>query len=177
MPEEQAKVHVSLRDGVLEFAGSEEFVAQQVALFKDLIHEKMRSIVMVPEKPANKPSGDQAPAGTIGIGQYPNVLAEHDDKVQILKNVPGSSTQEKAINTALLYLWAKDALGVSDVPYQEIRGACEHQACLDSGNFSAHMKSAKQWFLVSGSGKNQTVKLTIPGKAQAEVLLKSLQSV
>jgi hypothetical protein len=178
MEDQQAKISISFKDGLLEISGSENFVSEQIKFFKDIIGEQFQQL---PKRKREEKGGDSNNQndGQISsqLQDYQDVLAEHEGKIKILKQVIGKNKQEKSVNTALIYLWAKDKLGSSDVPYQEIREACEHQGCLDSPNFSAHIKSAKSYILVSGKGKSQSAKLSIPGKSQAIQLIQSLQTL
>lgn len=96
--------------------------------------------------------------------------------MRLLKSVPGTTNSKKAVGTAVIYLWAKREAGVDSVPFSELRELCKMQGCLDEGNFSSHMKSAKSWIITDGvkGSSAQTCKLTIPGVERAESLLKQL---
>ena len=177
MNTEQARVHISFKEGILEITGSEDFVARQVENFKDIVkdqftkHEKTRH-------QTGEQRGEQRTNGSGGQGieGFATVVAEHDGKISILKKVSGRSKQEKSTNTALVYLWAKSALGTDEVPFQEIRNACEQQGCLDSTNFATHMKDAKEFILITGTRKAQTAKLSIPGKEKALQVINELKA-
>jgi len=176
MEDQQAKISVSFRDGLLEISGSETFVTEQIKNFKETINEQFKKLPTIKNEEnkniiTNNNEGQQLPQ----LQDYQGVLTEHDGKIKILKQVGGSSKQEKTVNTAMIYLWAKDRLGSPEVPFQEIREACEHQGCLDATNFAAHIKSAKLQILVSGKGKSQSAKLSVPGKSQALLIIQSLQ--
>jgi len=174
MTQEQAKVHISLRDGVLELQGSESFVSSQLQFLEPLIRESFKVVPPAPSQPSNdvsQPANVQVPGNaTSGLSDYDTLFADADGKVQILKNLPGSNKAAKTLNAALLLAYANTLKGIDATPYSDVRDLCSSHACLDSGNFSKQMKSQKEFFIVLGSGNAQTIKLTVPGKKKAKDL-------
>jgi hypothetical protein len=176
---EQARIALTIRGNTFEISGPENFVTAQVEAFRAAILSALNGAADAPKEksPAEKQLPPAAPHNNQTSKQtYPNVLHIEGDKVQILKSVPGTTTSKKAINTALLYLWAKRESGTGSVPFSEIRDLCEGHGCLDSPNFNVSMKNAKSWFVVEGikHSKSKTCKLTVPGVEKAEELLKEL---
>ena len=178
MSQEQAKVHISLRDGVLELQGNEEFVSSQLQFLEPLIRESFKGLPAVPCQqndgalPATSDLSGNAPAG---LSNYDFLFADADGKVQILKTLPGASKSSKSINAAFLLTFANTLKGLDATPYSDVRDLCSSHGCLDSGNFSSQMKSQKEYFIISGSGNAQTIKLTIPGKKKAKELADGLK--
>ncbi|MEE8121879.1 MAG: hypothetical protein V3T55_10140, partial [Anaerolineales bacterium] len=86
------------------------------------------------------------------------------------------SGAEKAVNAALVYLYAKNVKGQEEALFKEIRELCKDHGCLDSANFASNLKSEKRYFIIGGSGKKQTAKLTQPGKTKAAALVEELNS-
>jgi len=179
MSETQAKVQISLRDGILELQGSEKFVSAQLAILQPLIDSAFKN----PPAPqqftvssANQTTSQSSPTGdnASGLSAYENIFAEADGKIQILKTLPGGKKANKTVNGALLLAFANTLIGNSTTPYGDVRDLCSSHACLDSGNFSKTMKGQKELFIISGSGSSQTIKLTVPGKKRAEELAKQL---
>lgn len=175
----QARVSVSLREGKIEISGSEAFVKEQLDRFQELIDGKL-SLLPLTGLPADDPTPQQkavqgipAPAGE---NPYPNVIALEDDGVKILKAIPGSKKAEKMVNAALLYLVGLGLKGESTATCADIRELCKHHSCLDSPNFAKAMKGAKQYLILSGSGKKQTAKLTHPGQTKANELAAELNA-
>ncbi|HCY74384.1 MAG TPA: hypothetical protein DHV28_00550 [Ignavibacteriales bacterium] len=178
MEDQHAKISISFKDGLLEISGSENFVSEQIKLFKEIIDGQFQQLPTKNREEKDEENNDNNDGQILTrLQDYQDVLTEHEGKIKILKQVTGKNKQEKSINTALIYLWAKDKLGTPDVPFQEIREACEHQGCLDSTNFATHIKSAKSYILVSGKSKSQSAKLSIPGKSQALQLIQSLKTL
>lgn len=179
--EEKAKVSISLTKGELEIIGSENFVKEQLDRFKDLINMKLSA---VPVTPAISQSSTSTPKSSEDKVQqlpstrenpYPKVIALEEDQVRLLK-IFGKNKPEKTINVALLYLLAKSLTGDEIASFSEIRGVCENHACLDSSNFARTLKKDKQVFIIDGSGKSQTAKLTQPGLKKAKELAGKLNA-
>lgn len=181
MPEETAKVHISLRDGILELQGSEEFVASQLKFLEPLIKDSFKASPAQSNAPSNTSGNDSSPSnsapggGAQGLSSYDTVFADADGKVQILKTLPGSNKATKTINGALLLAFANSLKGSETTPYSDVRDLCSAHACLDSGNFSKTMKAQKEHFIVTGTGSGQTIRLTIPGKKKAKELADGLK--
>ncbi|WP_376694490.1 hypothetical protein [Wenzhouxiangella sp. EGI_FJ10409] len=179
--DKQAKVQISLRDGVLELEGSEGFVSQQLSVLQPLIENAFKQAPPqnIPVSPTEFPgsssstpsSGDKAHKG---FEAYENLLAEADGKIQILKTLPGGNKAQKTVNAALLLAFGNHLMGNDSTAFSDVRDLCKAHACLDSGNFAATMKSQKEWFLISGSGSGQSFKLTVPGRKKAEELANQL---
>jgi len=108
--------------------------------------------------------------------RFENVLAFEDGHVNVLQIPQSNKRSEQAVATALIYLWAKLQQGTSEVPFSEIRQVCKLHGCLDESNFSAHLKSAKTDLIISGSGKSQTAKLSVPGQRQAIAIIERLNN-
>jgi hypothetical protein len=104
------------------------------------------------------------------------VIAYDGDKIQILKDIPGKNKAKKTVNAALIYLHAKGLKGEEIASFKEVNKICEAHACLDSANFATTLKKQKKLFLVDGTGKSQTLKLTHPGKEQAAALVVELNT-
>ena len=175
---EQARIALTIGGNTFEISGSESFVTAQVETFREAIISSLHgAAALPPEKPHgatiplvaphHRPTGKQA---------YPNVLHIDGEKVQILKSVSGTTKSKKAVNTALVYLWAKRESGFDGVPLSEIRELCESHGCLDSPNFTVTMKNAKAWFVIDETKRSQskTCKLTVPGVEKAEEIIKQL---
>lgn len=175
----EARFTFSATEGRIEVVGSEEFVAERVKEFSDLIRDLLNKAPAV--KPLNSHNAGNAGAGAGGGGggkrefaDYENVLAFSDNKVQILKPLPGANNAAKTVSAALLTLFGNGLLGTEEIPFSTIREVCQAHGCLDSGNFAGTLKDQKEYFIVSGSRANLTAKLTVPGQRAAEQLAKDL---
>lgn len=176
---EHAKVHISLRDGVLELEGSEAFVSSQLQFLEPLIRDSFKA-PPVDQNPESNTEKGQRYSNTNsntedGLLAYETLFADADGKVQILKTLPGSNKATKTVNGALLLAYANTLKGVDATPYSDVRDLCSAHACLDSGNFSKQMKAQRENFIVTGSGSAQTIRLTVPGKAKAKTLADGLR--
>lgn len=188
MSNTEAKLHLSLEDGVFEISGSEVFVSQQIDNFKEIILEALQvrkinlSHVTKPaveqERQVTSSQNNQIATTTPQANAYPRVLHTEENTVKIIKKIPGSSTSKKTINTALIYLWGMKSIGVQEASAQEIRDQCAEQSCLDT-NFSTIINGAKEFIIVDGKkGSGQkNYKLTLPGVEQAEILLEEMNGV
>jgi hypothetical protein len=173
--DEQARISVSLREGKLEIAGSEAFVKEQLDRYDDVIRGRLASVS--PDTTPN--SGDEPPTAAIesvGGNPYPNVIAVEGDEIRILKTVPGRNKAEKTVNIALLFLLASGLSGKQDATYDQIRDMCQHHSCLDSGNFAKTMNKAKEYFIITGSGRGHRAKLSHPGQQKAKELAVDLNA-
>jgi len=176
---EQAKLSLNIHGVTFEIAGSESFVTGEIERFREEISEllgkaaRITALDLDDDKIEPPPAPHQEPTGKPA---FVNVLHLENDKARILKKIPGTTTSKRAVNTALIYLWGKRNLGTDSTPFSELRELCREQGCLDSANFAAHMRSAREWIIVDGArgSSAQTVKLTIPGVEKAEELLQLL---
>ncbi len=177
---QSAKIVVSVRDGLIEISGSEDFVRDQLEKFDDLIMKHLSNMLNSAQPsifPSPQAALEQEVQGDAWKSvSYYNVIAFEGDEIKILKNIPGKSGAEKAVNAALLYLYAKNVKGQEEALFKEIRELCKGHGCLDSANFASNLKSEKQYFIIGGSGKKQTAKLTQPGKMKAAALVGQLNS-
>jgi hypothetical protein len=185
----EARVRVSLTDGVLEFEGSESFVTSQVEKFTKVIQAALAGEPLITDSaPADAGDvGNDAAAAGDGATDAGAIVAAHDTQpvasapptpevefkdifaptdtgVQILRPVPGSSTAEKAVNGAKLYLYGLQALKKRDTArFAEIKSVCKAHGCYDSHNMAACLKGDQASFVFGGQGKHQTLKLSAPG--------------
>lgn len=177
--EEKAKVSISFTKGELEIIGSENFVKEQLDRFKDLINVRLSAVPVTPaisqtSTSALKPSEEKAQQlPSNGENPYPKVIELEEGKIRLLQ-ISGKDKAEKTISIALLYLLAKTLIGEKNANFNEIRAVCKNYACLDSGNFAKTLKMKKQSFIIDGSSRKKTVKLSQPGLIDAKELAKKL---
>jgi len=183
----EARFHLSIRDGIFEITGSEEFVSEQINGFKDAILNTLtrRTVDTIPlaaspvspppQLQLEKPTEEEPSFGS-PLDTYNRVLHMEGEQVRVLKRIPGGTLAKKTVNAALVYLWGKRSLGITEVPMQEIRQLCQEQSCLDPSNFAGILKNAKEFILLDGKkgSSAKTCKLTIPGMEEAEKLLAQL---
>lgn len=106
----EARVKVSLREGVIELEGPQDFVEKQVEAFGDLIRASLEGWrEPLPEENRRTPAENQErherqdAAAEPGNNPYPAVFAIKDQKVQILADqIPGTNDKEKTVNAGLL---------------------------------------------------------------------------
>lgn len=170
---EPAKILVNLRGNTIEISGPENFVTAQAEAFREAIIASLTS--------GCDTSGENTPPAApqqnaSGNNPYPALLHIEAEKVQILKPIPGTTTSKKAVATAIVFLWGKRQAGINTVPLNDVRELCEHNGCLDGPNFSTTMKNAREWIVLDGPKGGQSCKLTVPGIAQAEKILKELNA-
>ena len=178
-----AKIRVSLREGLLEIEGSEEFVSKQIENLKDVI-TKLPASGFPPAPPHATPptprtGNGQSPASatpkpTEDAAKYENVISVAGGIVKVLKDIPGNGKAEKTVNAGLLYLFGKNLLSQEQATFSEIRQVCKEHACLDGANFAGSIKAQKEWFIVTGGRKSEVAQLTKPGRKQAQALTDSL---
>jgi len=173
----EARVRVSLSDGVLEFEGSESFVTSQVEKFTTIIQTALAGEPPIADDPApggdTKPATSPPPAPDAGLTDVlKDVFAATDTGVQILRPLPGSSKAQKAVNGAKLYLFGLQALTQRDTArFAEIKNVCKAHGCYDAANMAACLKGDQASFVFGGQGKRQTLKLSAPGlEATAELI-------
>lgn len=176
---EQARILLSVRGNTFEISGPESFVTAQVEAFRETIEKTFADAAATPiAKPQDESAHPPiAPHKNPGEKKsFPKILHIDGEKVQILKSLDGTTKSKKAVNTCLVYLWAKRQSGVDAVPFSELRDVCEKHGCLDPVNFSTTVKKAIAWIVVDGTKGSpaQTCTLTVPGMEKAESILKEL---
>jgi hypothetical protein len=183
------QTHVRFANEVqsVEFTGSETFVKEQIAAFRDGIVRLLAESGKSP-KPGKQPAPgvskahdrdtadderDDAPS------EYPNVLEISGNTVHVLK-IPSGGRPARAAATVLLILLANKIAGVEEVAYADVRDEVEGQGCLDAPNFARIFKEeppkgTKGHVIVTGSLKgNSTLKLSRPGETAAKALAATL---
>jgi hypothetical protein len=175
-----ARIKVSLQEGTFEVEGSESFVSEQAEKFGDAIRKALstpaRSGPSAPKTPAAK-TPDEPNGEDVVPSDHPDVYELHDGKVQVLKDLPGSSAREKTVNAGVICAYAKELAGTPTITFKEIRQVCKDHSCLDSPNFSTALKKdGKEYFVFSGGPQSQALKLSVPGKKKARELLSSMST-
>ena len=183
----EARVRVSLSDGVLEFEGSESFVTSQIEKFTTIIQAALAGERPIADDAAAGGGGGTTDAGGNGAGgdtqpaasappspdaELEDIFEATDTGVQILKALPGSSKAERVVNGAKLYLYGLQALKQRDTAlFAEIKHVCKAHGCYHSHNMAAYLKADQASFVFGGQGKRQTLKLSAPGlHATAELI-------
>jgi len=172
-----AKIRVSLREGLLDIEGSEEFVSKQIENFKDLV---LKIPTMPPRQLTDSPNPQapplisvDAPAPSAFLPIYQNAISIDGGTVKILKSIPGTDKANKMVNAAIMYLFCKTLLGENGASFKEIRQLCKDHGCLDGSNFAKKLRAKKEWLIIENEG---LVKLTVPGKKQAQILVEQLST-
>jgi hypothetical protein len=173
-----ARISVSVREGTIEIEGSESFVIGQMARFESLIQ---KALEQAGKRPAAGPSKDQKESPSEGskdssVAEYANLYAVADGKVQITRDLPGTTKAEKSVNAALLLTHANTLLGTDTTSYDAIRNMCSTHGCLDGTNFAKTIRAEKELFIVSGPPKGRVIKLSVPGLKKADVLAARLNA-
>ena len=177
----EAKFSFSLSEGTFEVEGSETFVSAQIERFAEAIQANLKTPRLQPslKDNPNKPGEDRR-GGTPSTPNRPEldeIFAPTEDSVQILKNIPGDSKADKTLNAAKLYLYGLNALKQKDTAlFEEIASVCQSHGFHDAANMSTNLKADKESFVFGGSGKKQTLKLTVPGARAAAKLVEQLRS-
>jgi hypothetical protein len=175
----EAKISISLADGTFEFEGSETFVSTQIERFAEAIQANLRvpqqqMKMRAPGGGAPPQEGDVSPPAT--PPKLDEIFAPTETGVQILKDVPGNSVAEKTVNAAKLYLYGLNELKQKDTAlFEEIAAVCKTHGFHDSANMASNLKAERGTFIPGGSGKKQTLKLTVPGMKAAAKLVDELK--
>ena len=171
-----ARISLPFRSGVIEIEGSEDFVREHLKKFEQYIDEALQQTsLQAPDRvPANP-----VPQHNVLISssdEYGNVLEVNDGTIHIISDIPGASKKQQTINAALLCLLGAKISGMNEVSFEPIRDVCRNHGFLDSTNFAKYLKSDRSLFVISGSSKNQTVKLSQPGYRKAVELAEELNN-
>ena len=188
----EARVRVSLADGVLEFEGPEKFVADLVEKFTGVIQT-----ALVGETPeATTPAGAEASGNSAAKTQHaaatvaPTVSAPPPPEVafndiyaptaagvQVLRSLPGSTKAVRTVMLTKLYLYGLQALKQRDTAFfAEIRRACKAHGCLDAKNMATVLKGHRTSFVFGGTGKQQTIRLSAPGREETATLIAQIRA-
>jgi hypothetical protein len=166
-------VRVSLTDGVLEFEGSENFVAGLVEKFTRMIQTALAGEAQ-PAAASVPPVASTPPAPDVALK---DIFAATETGVQILRALPGSTKAERAVNLAKLYLYGLQALKQRDTAlFAEIGRVCRAHGCFDSRNMAAYLKADRASFVFGGKGKQQTLKLSAPGMEGTAALIARIRA-
>ncbi len=167
----------------MEIEGSEDFVSKQIENLKDII-TKLPSATPPPapvfQAQTQLTNGQTTSTVVAALSQdaakYVNVISVDNGVVKVLKGIPGADNAKKMINAALLYLFGKNLAGQEEASFKELRQVCKDHGCLDETNFAKKLKVEREWIIVTGGGKSQVAKLTVPGKRQAQTLADQLNA-
>ncbi|MBU2914853.1 hypothetical protein [Reichenbachiella agariperforans] len=179
MSDANASIKISIKEGEFEIKGSELFVTQQIENFRELIIDGLKNQDFEQEPlllaENNNTTTNSTDLSVPKVNLFPNAIHIEDGHVALLKNVQGKSNQSKTTNVAVILTYANKLAGISETLISDINEECKRQACLDSANFSSHLKKAKSYLLITGSGrKDKVCKLTMPGEEMAKTLLAQL---
>lgn len=176
-----AKVSINLHDGIFEIEGGESFVEQQMVRFESLINTAFSTDRK--NEPAKDVIVDQnnklppdTKEGSNSLDDLNDIYEIHNDKLHIIKDIPGSNVKAQTLAAALLVCFGKTKEGSDNALLDDVRSECERHACYNSKKFATYVKSYNTLFLESGSGKASTIKLTVPGKNLAQDLISRLRS-
>ena len=172
----EARIRISLEEGVFELEGSESFVTAHIEKFADAIQSRLKanSHRAQPKAMSNttRPKGPET--DTSGLDE---IFAATETGVQILKDIPGDSKAEKTVNAAKLLLYGLGVFKQKDtVLFEEVAAVCKAHGFYDSNNLAANLKEEKEMFVFGGSGKKQTLKLTVPGTKTTAKLVEDLKA-
>ena len=180
-----AKVRVSIKDGLFEIEGSEDFVSKQIENLKGLFTpfpSTEADLTSPPTSTTADKTGDEQPSiiSTLGTTtdkalEYVHVISIDKGIVKILKPIPGKDLAKKMVNAVVLYLFGKSLQGENEAPFKELRQICKQLGCLDGVNFASKMKTKRLWINVNGTGKNKTASLTVPGLVEAKILANGMK--
>ena len=183
MADGNERAKFSLADGRIEIEGSEGFVAAQLAKLESLLHKMFEHAPVtsrgatgkqLPSDPPPPGPGASLSAAAGGAFEaYKHVFEKAaDGRVSILQKPPGSGFLGQSQSIALLLTYANSLLGHKQTSTEDIRAACKHHGCLDSGNFSRVYQNTdgKKYFTVSSG----MLSLTFPGTTKAKELADSL---
>lgn len=178
---EAARAKFSMADGRIEIEGSETFVATQLQKLEPLLSKIFqepahRRHTTVSTTATTTPVTTQNAGSHPGLSDYLHLYADAGGgKLKILKTLPGDGKAGKTVSAALLLTLGNDFNGKATM-MEEVRATCVEHACLDSANFAGTFKkpTPRSYFTISGSGSQQTIALTHPGRIKAEELAKSL---
>jgi len=175
MGENGAKFVLSIRDGVLEVSGSEDFVARMIEK-----HAGLLKPAGGPPAPPKKQGGQES-ATTLdpssqqeALETLDKVFAVHKDELKVICDINGRGNAEKMRKASLLLLLGHRLRGLEDVPLESLRQVCRDHGCFDANNFASAIKAMKGQ-VTQGGGRAGTAKLTRPGFNDAMALAKEVQ--
>lgn len=176
-----AKATINIHEGILEFEGDEGFVEQQMVRFEQLINttfssSKKPTTRKDPEKTGRKETKDEIEfkSENSSLDDLNHIFEVHEDKLHIIKDIPGSNVKAQTLSAALLVCLGKYKSGSDNALLDDIRSECERHGCYNPKKFATYIKSYNTLFLESGTGKSSTIKLTVPGRNLAEDLVSRL---
>ena len=178
------KVQIQQGEISITFEGTESFVKEQLKnLSKTLEILQGQGVAIKTTKPESFKVVPPNKSGKIlgGITEiskkYPTIFAEDDDIVKIiLSKLPGKTDKEKSENLVLLYALANEnKFTDKKIPYKNLVDQKKNHGIVDKGgNFSSYVKGLKSQIIFNGKGNNATVKLTVPGRQDAEKLCEEI---
>lgn len=168
--ENNHKIHVDYVNKSFSVEGPVDFVKE----YYDILSKKLET------KENDRTGSVSAKQVNATATESPNLghyYSFTDGAVQFhIKKIPGKSKAEQTVNLACLLAFFMLEQGVDTIDSNMLRDHCEDFNCLDKSNFAAHVKSAKNYFVISGTGHNKSLKLNKPGMVYAEELLTSLSN-
>jgi hypothetical protein len=177
MADDRVRALISLQDGRIELEGPENFVKSQLDLLQPIIERSFSKQTSAGGRAPHSPKSvdDSKPNdGAISLEAYENLFAIAEDKVQILKDIPGATKSEQMVNGALLLALAHKLMGTEPTAYDDVRDLCKAHGCLDATNLAKRLNAEKQAFIITGTGKSKALKLTVPGAKRAKAFADDL---
>ncbi len=189
MSDVPVRVLISLAEGKFEIEGDAAFVERQLDRFDELLkawtdrREPAKNSIPIASPGASAQTENSEQGERLAkkqnsktLDHYDHLFALADEKIQILKDIPGSTASEKMVAVGLLLAYGNALAGEDTTTFDEIRDTCKAHGCLDATNFSKRLKDQREIFVFGGGPKSQTLKLTVPGRKRAEQLADELQA-
>ena len=166
-----ANIKMQLDQLLIEVSGSEEFVKEQYEELAKKCHfyEKAKccDAGLSSFEQENNNDGIEP---VCAEGDLENFFSVGEDgAISINMPVPGNNKAEKIKSLVLLIGYIKKN---EWVPFATISEECKRQGCWDSKNFAAYIKQLNPNVMITGKGKNKSVRLTAIGMETAKDKIK-----
>ena len=167
-----ANIKIQLNQFLVEVSGSEEFVKNQ---YEELVkkchfYERMECNSCCSSNFKQEDSSKGVVESVYDKDDLENFFSiEEVGVVSINMPVPGNNKAERIKDLILLIGYAKKN---EWVPFAAIIEECKRQGCWDSKNFATYVKQLDSNVMISGKGKNKSVRLTAVGIEMAKNKIK-----
>lgn len=194
---DKCKIKISIPDGLFEISGNEKFVKKQIKNFQIYLDEMLESAInyhdeedwdldLSPTSEYIFDDEDDYETEDYEDENFEGFLTENEiqeeifdlneDDILVVGEVPGDEPEERTVNAALLYLYARELQGAEEAEVKQIKKLVKIHGFYDKNNFDTYLNSAiKKYYNFTDADTNTHLKLYKKGREKATKLIEDIK--